>query len=70
MVFGHHPLTARNSPFPVMSGQRLNRRQARAILGAHSVAPVFSSIRPVTPTATSAPSSRRPGTSHCRRSVS
>lgn len=39
IVFGHHPLTVRNSLFPVMSGQRLNRRQARAILDAYSVAP-------------------------------
>ena len=39
MVFGHHPLTVRNSPFPVMSGQRLNRRQARTILDAYAAAP-------------------------------
>ncbi|MFJ2260030.1 metallophosphoesterase [Streptomyces sp. NPDC087844] len=39
LVFGHHPLTVRNSPFPVTSGQRLNRRQARAILGAYAAAP-------------------------------
>ncbi|GHA54698.1 hypothetical protein GCM10010372_63400 [Streptomyces tauricus] len=39
LVFGHHPLTVRNSPFPVTSGQRLNRRQARAILGTYAAAP-------------------------------
>jgi len=39
MVFGHHPLTVRNSPFPVTSGQRLNRRQARTILDAYAAAP-------------------------------
>ncbi|WP_435885121.1 metallophosphoesterase [Streptomyces tauricus] len=39
VVFGHHPLTVRNSPFPVTSGQRLNRRQARAILDAYAAAP-------------------------------
>ncbi|MFE1798302.1 metallophosphoesterase [Streptomyces sp. NPDC059517] len=39
VVFGHHPLTVRNSPFPVTSGQRLNRRQARAILDTYAAAP-------------------------------
>ncbi|MFI1413152.1 metallophosphoesterase [Streptomyces sp. NPDC020707] len=39
VVFGHHPLTVRNSPFPVTSGQRLNRRQARTILDAYAAAP-------------------------------
>ncbi len=39
LVFGHHPLTVRNSPFPVTSGQRLNRRQARAILDTYAAAP-------------------------------
>ncbi|WP_318658079.1 metallophosphoesterase [Streptomyces dioscori] len=39
VVFGHHPLTVRNSPFPVTGGQRLNRRQARAILDAYAAAP-------------------------------
>ncbi|WP_328495786.1 metallophosphoesterase family protein [Streptomyces sp. NBC_00414] len=39
LVFGHHPLTVRNSPFPVTSGQRLNRRQARTILDAYAAAP-------------------------------
>ncbi|WP_368039403.1 metallophosphoesterase [Streptomyces sp. 8P21H-1] len=39
MVFGHHPLTVRNSPFPVTGGQRLNRRQARTILDAYAAAP-------------------------------
>lgn len=39
VVFGHHPLTVRHSPFPVTSGQRLDRRQARAILDAYAAAP-------------------------------
>ncbi|NUK50551.1 metallophosphoesterase family protein [Streptomyces lunaelactis] len=39
VVFGHHPLTVRNSLFPVMSGQRLNRRQARTILDSYAAAP-------------------------------
>jgi len=39
VVFGHHPLTVRHSPFPVTSGQRLNRRQARTILDAYASAP-------------------------------
>ncbi|MFS8204868.1 metallophosphoesterase [Streptomyces sp. CWNU-52B] len=39
LVFGHHPLTVRNSPFPVTGGQRLNRRQARTILDAYAAAP-------------------------------
>lgn len=39
VVFGHHPLTVRNSPFPVTSGHRLNRRQARTILDAYAAAP-------------------------------
>lgn len=39
VVFGHHPLTVRHSPFPVTSGQRLDRRQARSILEAYASAP-------------------------------
>lgn len=39
VVFGHHPLTVRNSPFPVTSGQRLDRRQARSILEAYASTP-------------------------------
>lgn len=39
LVFGHHPLTVRDSLFPVTSGQRLNRRQARAILDAYAATP-------------------------------
>ncbi|MER5472026.1 metallophosphoesterase family protein [Streptomyces sp. NPDC002685] len=39
VVFGHHPLTVRHSAFPVTSGQRLNRRQARSILDAYAMAP-------------------------------
>ncbi|NGO06282.1 metallophosphoesterase family protein [Streptomyces sp. HC44] len=39
VVFGHHPLTVRDSIFPVASGQRLNRRQARSILDAYAGAP-------------------------------
>jgi 3',5'-cyclic-AMP phosphodiesterase len=39
LVFGHHPLTVRDSVFPVAAGQRLNRRQARAILDAYATAP-------------------------------
>jgi 3',5'-cyclic AMP phosphodiesterase CpdA len=39
VVFGHHPLTVRDSVFPVTGGQRLNRRQARSILDAYAGAP-------------------------------
>ncbi|MGW0824091.1 metallophosphoesterase [Streptomyces sp. NPDC002845] len=39
LVFGHHPLTVRDSLFPVAGGQRLSRRQARAILDAYAAAP-------------------------------
>ncbi|MFE9877533.1 metallophosphoesterase [Streptomyces sp. NPDC005784] len=39
VVFGHHPLTVRHSAFPVTSGQRLNRRQARSIIDAYAMAP-------------------------------
>ncbi|MEU9290037.1 metallophosphoesterase family protein [Streptomyces sp. NPDC048275] len=39
LVFGHHPLTVRHSPFPVTGGQRLDRRQARAILDAYASTP-------------------------------
>ncbi|MEU6144481.1 metallophosphoesterase family protein [Streptomyces sp. NPDC047081] len=39
VVFGHHPLTVRDSVFPVAAGQRLNRRQARSILKAYATAP-------------------------------
>ncbi|MFC9911771.1 metallophosphoesterase [Streptomyces sp. NPDC127197] len=36
LVFGHHPLTVRDSLFPVSAGQRLSRREARAILTAYA----------------------------------
>ncbi|MEV0225641.1 metallophosphoesterase family protein [Streptomyces sp. NPDC050704] len=39
VVFGHHPLTVRDSLFPVAGGQRLNRRQARSVLDAYAGAP-------------------------------
>ncbi|MFJ3775728.1 metallophosphoesterase [Streptomyces sp. NPDC090075] len=39
VVFGHHPLTVRDALFPVSPGQRLSRRQARAILRAYATAP-------------------------------
>ncbi|QXE35532.1 metallophosphoesterase family protein [Streptomyces sp. GMY02] len=39
VVFGHHPLAVPHSPFPVTSGQRLNRRQARSILDGYASAP-------------------------------
>ncbi|MGW1208614.1 metallophosphoesterase [Streptomyces sp. NPDC002499] len=39
VVFGHHPLTVRDSVFPVTGGQRMNRRQARAIVEAYTTAP-------------------------------
>ncbi|MEU1273135.1 metallophosphoesterase family protein [Streptomyces sp. NPDC005799] len=39
VVFGHHPLTVRDSLFPVGAGQRLGRRQARAILEAYAATP-------------------------------
>jgi hypothetical protein len=39
VVFGHHPLTVRDSVFPVARGQRLGRRQARSILDAYADAP-------------------------------
>lgn len=39
LVFGHHPLTVRGSVFPVTGGQRLDRRQARAVLDAYADAP-------------------------------
>lgn len=39
VVFGHHPLTVRDSLFPVSGGQRLGRRQARSILDAYASAP-------------------------------
>ncbi|MFJ9349984.1 metallophosphoesterase [Streptomyces sp. NPDC101237] len=39
VVFGHHPLTVRDALFPVSPGQRLGRRQARAILRAYAAAP-------------------------------
>ncbi|GHH07954.1 purple acid phosphatase family protein [Streptomyces lanatus] len=39
VVFGHHPLTVRDSVFPVTRGQQLDRRQARAIVDAYAAAP-------------------------------
>ncbi|MEV0634563.1 metallophosphoesterase family protein [Streptomyces sp. NPDC050619] len=39
VVFGHHPLTVRDGVFPVTGGQRLGRRQARAVLDAYADAP-------------------------------
>ncbi|MHC3470687.1 purple acid phosphatase family protein [Streptomyces sp. 7R007] len=39
LVFGHHPLAVRDSVFPVSRGQRLGRKQARAILDAYAQAP-------------------------------
>ncbi|MFH0521621.1 metallophosphoesterase [Streptomyces sp. M41] len=39
LVFGHHPLTVRDSVFPVTRGQCLERRQARAMLDAYAQAP-------------------------------
>ncbi|GGJ30473.1 hypothetical protein GCM10010121_047220 [Streptomyces brasiliensis] len=39
VVFGHHPLTVRDSVFPVSPGQRLGRRHARAVLEAYAAAP-------------------------------
>ncbi|MBP0457406.1 purple acid phosphatase family protein [Streptomyces montanisoli] len=39
VVFGHHPLSVPHSPFPATHGQRLGRRQARAILAAYGAAP-------------------------------
>ena len=39
VVFGHHPLTVRDSLFPVTRGQQLARRQARAVLDAYADAP-------------------------------
>ncbi len=39
VVFGHHPLTVRDSLFPVTRGQSLDRRQARAVLEAYASAP-------------------------------
>ncbi|MFD8307587.1 metallophosphoesterase [Streptomyces sp. NPDC059690] len=39
VVFGHHPLTVRDSLFPVSAGQRLGRRQARSIIDAYASTP-------------------------------
>ncbi|WP_155059783.1 purple acid phosphatase family protein [Streptomyces blattellae] len=39
LVFGHHPLTVRDSVFPMGRGQRLDRRQARAIVDAYAASP-------------------------------
>ncbi|MFE7839361.1 metallophosphoesterase [Streptomyces sp. NPDC057474] len=39
IVFGHHPLTTRDSVFPMGRGQRLDRRQARSIVDAYASAP-------------------------------
>ncbi|MGW1958576.1 metallophosphoesterase [Streptomyces sp. NPDC001920] len=39
VVFGHHPLTVRDSVFPVTRGQCLERRQARTVLDAYAQAP-------------------------------
>lgn len=39
LVFGHHPLTVRDSVFPVTRGQQLDRRQARAVVDAYASAP-------------------------------
>ncbi|WP_328876729.1 metallophosphoesterase family protein [Streptomyces sp. NBC_00287] len=39
VVFGHHPLTVRGSVFPVTGGQRIERREARAVLDAYAGAP-------------------------------
>ncbi|MGC9539173.1 metallophosphoesterase [Streptomyces sp. UG1] len=39
VVFGHHPLTVRDSVFPVTRGQQLDRRQARALVDAYAAAP-------------------------------
>jgi predicted phosphodiesterase len=39
VVFGHHPLSVRDSVFPVTAGQRLGRGQARSILEAYATAP-------------------------------
>ncbi|MFE5919514.1 metallophosphoesterase [Streptomyces sp. NPDC002285] len=39
VVFGHHPLTVRDSVFPVTRGQCLERRQARTVVDAYAAAP-------------------------------
>jgi hypothetical protein len=39
VVFGHHPLTVRDSVFPVTRGQCLERRQARTVVDAYANAP-------------------------------
>ncbi|MET9828518.1 metallophosphoesterase family protein [Streptomyces sp. NPDC006385] len=39
LVFGHHPLTVRDSVFPVTRGHCLERRQARAVVDAYASAP-------------------------------
>ncbi|MGY6022726.1 metallophosphoesterase [Streptomyces spinosirectus] len=39
VVFGHHPLTVRDSLFPVGAGQRMGRRQARAIVDSYAATP-------------------------------
>ncbi|MGW1715081.1 metallophosphoesterase [Streptomyces sp. NPDC002156] len=39
LVFGHHPLTTRDSVFPMGRGQRLDRAQARSIVDAYASAP-------------------------------
>ncbi|WDF38753.1 metallophosphoesterase family protein [Streptomyces sp. T12] len=39
LVFGHHPLTVRDSVFPVTRGHCLDRRQARAVVDAYASAP-------------------------------
>ncbi|ELP71084.1 metallophosphoesterase [Streptomyces turgidiscabies] len=39
IVFGHHPLTTRDSVFPMGRGQRLDRGQARSIVDAYSASP-------------------------------
>ncbi|MGH1552123.1 metallophosphoesterase family protein [Streptomyces sp. L7] len=53
VVFGHHPLTVRDSVFPVTRGQQLDRRQARAIVDAYASAPGFSCTTRAIPTGTS-----------------
>ncbi|MDW4905671.1 metallophosphoesterase family protein [Streptomyces sp. ADMS] len=39
IVFGHHPLTTRDSVFPMGRGQRLDRAQAREIVDSYSASP-------------------------------
>lgn len=69
VVFGHHPLTVRDSVFPVSRGSSSAAARHAPFSTPTPTLRASSSTTRATPTATSGPSCRRPRTSPCRRSA-